>query len=68
MARMSNLFTNREALASLVLAIGLLAVPLIARFNDKAPFVLPGPTVWYVFATAGFVGGLAYWSIAGRSA
>ena len=48
--------------------LALVAVPLIARFNDKAPFVLPGPTVWYVFATAGFVGGLAYWSIAGRSA
>lgn len=46
----------------------LVAVPLIARLNDKAPFVMPGATVWYVFATAGFVGGLVYWMVAGRSA
>lgn len=46
----------------------LAAVPLIARLGELGTTSLPGTAVWQVFATAGFMGGLVYWMIAGRSA
>ena len=45
----------------------LAALPLLARLQSGA-FVVPEQTVWQVFATAGFAGGLVYWLIAGRNA
>ena len=45
--------------------IALVAVPLLARLGDVSGM---SGTVWQVFATAGFAGGLAYWLLAGRSA
>jgi hypothetical protein len=46
----------------------LAAVPLLARVQQSGAFAMPEHTVWQVFATAGFVGGLVYWLIAGRNA
>ena len=46
----------------------LAAVPLLARLGEAGDFVMPSAVVWQVFATAGFVGGFAYWLIAGRTA
>jgi hypothetical protein len=46
----------------------LAAVPLLARLQQAGAFVVPEQTVWQVFATAGFAGGLVYWLIAGRNA
>jgi hypothetical protein len=46
----------------------LAATPLLARVGQSGAFVLPEPTVWQVFATAGFAGGFVYWLIAGRNA
>ena len=46
----------------------LAAVPLISRMSEAGPLMLPGATVWQIFATAGFVGGFVYWLIAGRGA
>jgi len=46
----------------------LAAVPLLAHFGQSASLVLPSPTVWQVFATAGFAGGFVYWLLAGRRA
>lgn len=44
------------------------AIPLLARLGQSAPAAAPNPIVWQVFATAGFVGGLVYWALAGRRA
>jgi len=46
----------------------LAAVPLLARVQQSGAFAMPEHTVWQVFATAGFAGGLVYWLIAGRNA
>jgi hypothetical protein len=49
----------------------LAAVPLIARLGQSVSTpngAVPDALVWQVFATAGFVGGLVYWLLAGRSA
>ena len=40
---------------------------LTAAETQDAP-TLSEATVWQVFATAGFAGGLVYWIIAGRNA
>lgn len=45
----------------------LAAVPLIARLGQAAGAgTLPATSLWQVFATAGFLGGLVYWLLAGR--
>ena len=46
----------------------LAAVPLLARVQQSGAFAMQEHTVWQVFATAGFAGGLVYWLIAGRNA
>jgi hypothetical protein len=48
--------------------VALAAVPLLARIGQTESLVLPTATVWQVFATAGFIGGLVYWLLAGRRA
>lgn len=45
----------------------LVAVPLMASVMAGGEFALPSTTLFQVFATAGFAGGLAYWVLAGRS-
>lgn len=47
--------------------VALAAVPFLARL-DMAEAGMATSTIWQVFATAGFVGGLTYWLLAGRSA
>src|SRR5262245_36561007 len=44
----------------------LAAIPLLAHAGQAGP--MPDPTVWQVFATAGFAGGFVYWLLAGRTA
>lgn len=46
----------------------LAAIPLIARFGQRADTVYAGAAIWQIFATAGFVGGIVYWLLAGRRA
>jgi hypothetical protein len=46
----------------------LAALPLLGRLNDASLGAMPDAAVWQVLATAGFVGGLVYWLIAGRNA
>jgi hypothetical protein len=48
--------------------VALAAVPLLAYLNPLPGVLLPAPTVWPVFATAGFAGGFLYWLMAGRRA
>lgn len=48
--------------------LALAAIPLLARLGQEGPLVLPPATIWQVFASAGFAGGLAYWLVAGRNA
>ncbi len=48
--------------------VALAALPLLGRLNDASMAAMPDAAVWQVLATAGFVGGLTYWLIAGRSA
>ena len=48
--------------------LALAAIPLLARINSSGVGTLSDATVWQVFATAGFAGGLVYWIIAGRNA
>jgi hypothetical protein len=48
--------------------LALAAIPLLARINASGVGTLSEATVWQVFATAGFAGGLVYWIIAGRNA
>lgn len=48
----------------------LAAIPLLARLGQAASTAaaMPSSTLWQVFATAGFFGGLLYWLMAGRRA
>jgi hypothetical protein len=48
--------------------LALAALPLLGRINDASVAAMPDAAVWQVLATAGFVGGLTYWLIAGRNA
>lgn len=48
------------------LALGLL--PLMVRAGSAPIETLPPAALWQVLATAGFVGGLVYWLVAGRNA
>ena len=48
--------------------LALVAVPVLAQMTQAAEPALPSAVVWQVFATAGFLGGFAYWLIAGRNA
>jgi hypothetical protein len=48
--------------------LALAALPLLGQLNDASLAALPDAAVWQVLATAGFVGGLVYWLIAGRNA
>jgi hypothetical protein len=48
--------------------IALVAIPLMARLGPQAGGNGASIFSWQVFATAGFVGGLVYWLIAGRRA
>lgn len=48
--------------------LALVAVPVLAQMSQGGEAALPGAVVWQVFATAGFLGGFAYWLIAGRNA
>lgn len=48
--------------------LSLTAIPLLARFDQSQIMAAAQSTLWQVFATAGFAGGLAYWLVAGRRA
>ncbi len=48
--------------------LALVAVPVAAQLGQTGAVAAPSNTIWHVFATAGFLGGFAYWLIAGRSA
>lgn len=48
--------------------VALCAIPAMAWVGEAGAAAAPPAIVWQVFATAGFLGGLAYWIIAGRSA
>ena len=47
--------------------VALAVIPLLARI-DPGSMTYALPALWHVFATAGFVGGLTYWLLAGRNA
>lgn len=46
----------------------LCAIPAMAWAAEMGTSTFPPSIVWQVFATAGFLGGLAYWAVAGRGA
>jgi len=46
----------------------LAAIPLLAHIDPADMTNLALPSLWHVFATAGFAGGLVYWLLAGRNA
>lgn len=46
----------------------LAAIPLLAHMDTTNIANLALPSLWHVFATAGFAGGLVYWVLAGRNA
>ena len=48
--------------------VALVIIPLLARIDVSQMHQLALPSIWQVFATAGFAGGLAYWLLAGRKA
>jgi hypothetical protein len=48
--------------------LSLVAIPLLARLGPSAASSGAMILSWQLFATAGFVGGLVYWLIAGRRA
>ena len=48
--------------------LSLVAIPLLARLDPSAGSTGAAVFSWQLFATAGFVGGLVYWLIAGRRA
>jgi hypothetical protein len=48
--------------------LSLVAIPLLARLGPSAAHNGAAVLSWQLFATAGFVGGLVYWLIAGRRA
>ena len=47
--------------------VAMSAMPLLARIGSDSGLAQIG-LIWQVFATAGFVGGMVYWLIAGRRA
>lgn len=47
--------------------LALASIPLLARLG-QSPAEMPPATLWQVLATAGFVGGIVYWLVAGRRA
>ena len=47
--------------------IALASMPLLARMGQGAA-EMPPAALWQVLATAGFIGGLVYWLVAGRRA
>ena len=48
--------------------LALSVIPLVSRLGQGVEQQVPPATVWQVLATAGFMGGLVYWLIAGRRA
>ena len=48
--------------------VALSALPLLARAGSLGKDLSQIGLIWQVFATAGFVGGIVYWMIAGRRA
>jgi len=48
--------------------VALLVIPLFAQIDTAQMPQLSLPSLWQVFATAGFAGGLVYWLLAGRNA
>ena len=48
--------------------LALASIPLMAQIGQTAATTLPPATLWQVLATAGFIGGLVYWLVAGRRA
>lgn len=48
--------------------VALVVIPLFARIDVTQIQQLSLPSIWQVFATAGFAGGLVYWLLAGRNA
>jgi len=48
--------------------VALAAIPLLANINPADATHLALPSLWHVFATAGFAGGIVYWLLAGRNA
>jgi hypothetical protein len=48
--------------------VSMVAIPLMARLGPQAASSGASIFSWQVFATAGFVGGLVYWLVAGRRA
>lgn len=48
--------------------VALVVIPLLARIDPTAIHQLALPSIWQVFATAGFAGGIVYWLLAGRKA
>jgi hypothetical protein len=46
----------------------LCAIPAMAWLGEAGMGASPPAIMWQVFATAGFMGGFAYWMIAGRGA
>lgn len=48
--------------------LALAAIPLLAQITTSGMSTIPEATVWQLFATAGFAGGLVYWIVAGRNA
>ncbi len=47
--------------------VALASMPLLARVGQGAA-EMPPAALWQVLATAGFIGGLVYWLVAGRRA
>jgi glucan phosphoethanolaminetransferase (alkaline phosphatase superfamily) len=48
--------------------LAMLAVPLLAQAGQGTALTMPSTAIWHVFATSGFLGGFAYWLLAGRGA
>lgn len=48
--------------------VALVVIPLFAQIDTAQIPQLSLPSLWQVFATAGFAGGLVYWLLAGRNA
>lgn len=48
--------------------LALASIPLLARIEQADLAAAAQSTLWQLFATAGFAGGLVYWLLAGRRA
>ena len=48
--------------------LAFVAVPLLARISEAGELSMPAQIVWQIFAAGGFMGGFAYWMLAGRRA